>query len=851
MATVGGKAAALHRLSAAGFDVPPWFTITGDAVDGLEEALAAIGGPGTLFAVRSSAVEEDSAGQSFAGQFESYLAVPAERVAERIVDVRRSALTDRVRAYRREQGLTGEPTPPAVLVQRMVNPDAAGVAFSADPVTGRRSVAVVSAVPGLGTTLVGGDIDGDTFRIDREGRIIERTIVTKPLAHRPDATADDGLRSETLDNAAATQPAITDEQALAIAALVRAVARRCDGPQDIEWAIQGDRLWLLQARPITTLEHLPDPDGRRTIWDNANIVESYPGITLPLTYSFARHAYEQVYRQFCKLMGVPRRTIDANAGVFRQMIGLIRGRVYYNLLNWYRLLAMLPGFKANRSFMEQMMGVGESLPDALLDESPSPTRMARWADRLALGRTALGMAWRHVRLERDIKRFHQRLDAALAGGDTLSELRLDALAEEYRRLERDLLSRWDAPLINDFFAMIYFGLLGKLTQRYTGETGLHNALLCGAGGMISAEPAHRIRDMAEAIVDEPALIDTLRQADPDDAEAAIAAHPNLHDRYRAYLNRFGERCMEELKLESPTLIDNPAPLLRSIGHAADRLRNQSGERASPPRPDPQVEAEGRLREALRARPVKRGLYRWVLKHARARVTDRENLRFERTRVFGRVRRLFVEMGRRLVAEGQLGDHRDVFYFEVDEALGFIEGASTCDNLRDLVAARKAAYQRHRASPAPPDRFETFGAVNLGDQPPPREVVTSSRQQGTDAGGDEMLLQGTGCCAGQVRGRARVIVAPVGAEIHEGEILVAERTDPGWIMLFPAAAGILVQRGSILSHSAIVARELGVPAIVAVAGLIDSVRTGDGIEMDGRSGLITVTRTQDEADAHAQ
>ncbi len=851
VATIGGKALSLYRLREAGFDVPACFVVT-DAASGPEElrrALERIGSPDDLFAVRSSAVEEDSAGQSFAGQFESYLAVPAERVAERIADVRASGFTERVRAYRREQGLAGEPTPPAVLVQRLVRPDASGVAFSADPVTGRRGVAVVSAVPGLGTALVGGEADADAFHIEAEGRIIERRIARKTFAHRADPEAADGLRVENLDAASANQPAITDEQAVAVAALARDVARHLGGPQDIEWAFEGDRLWLLQSRPITTLRQTPDPDGRRIVWDNSNIIESYPGITLPLTYTFARHAYEQVYREFCQLMGVSRRRIDDQAEVFRHMIGLIRGRVYYNLLNWYRLLALLPGFKANRSFMEQMMGVREPLPDEVLEANAPPGRLERWGDRLALGRTVAGMVWRHATLERDIRRFYARLDRALVGGDRLARMRIDELATEYRRLERELLTRWDAPLVNDFFAMIHFGLLGKLTERYTGQAGLHNALLANAGGMISAEPAQRIAAMAELAADDERLVDRLRHAEAREAEDALAAHPPLQQLYREYLARFGERCLEELKLESATLVDDPTPLLRSIGHTAGRLRSRAPAAANEAEASPTAASEQAVDKALRGKPIRRRLFRWVLRQARARVTARENLRFERTRVFGRVRRIFVEIGRRLVAEGRLDDHRDVFQLETEEVLGFIEGSATSDDLQPLVAARRAAYERFHRDPPPPERFETRGAVGLYETVEPTQPVGEEPPSNSSA--DGATLQGTGCCAGRVTGRARVITDPVGAEVREGEILVAERTDPGWIMLFPAAAGVLVQRGSMLSHSAIVARELGIPAIVSIPDLMRRVRTGDRLEMDGSSGRVTVVEPTDKADADAQ
>jgi pyruvate,water dikinase len=218
----------------------------------------------------------------------------------------------------------------------------------------------------------------------------------------------------------------------------------------------------------------------------------------------------------------------------------------------------------------------------------------------------------------------------------------------------------------------------------------------------------------------------------------------------------------------------------------------------------------------------------VLRQARTRIRDRENLRFERTRLFGRVRRIFLEFGRRFSSLGVLDSPRDIFHLEVEEILGFVEGTGTSTNLKGLAALRKFEYEGHRRSEPPPDRFETRGAVSL-------VIIPCFGAAGSPPTGETRT--GLGCCAGFVRGRVRVIADPRSATLQEGEILVAERTDPGWVMLFPAAAGLLVERGSLLSHSAIVAREMGIPAVVAVAGLTHWLKDGDRVELDGASGVV--------------
>jgi rifampicin phosphotransferase len=849
---LGGKAAALATLHRSGISIPAWFVLTPDAFDAspaqrenptaadftlnaelrreLSEALVRLCPNGEPVAVRSSAADEDGSQHSFAGQFESFLFVPPAQVPETVGAVWRSAFGERLLAYRRTHGLPSAGRPPAVLIQRMVNASRSGVAFSADPVTGRRGVAVVAASYGLGTALVSGEEAADSYRVDRDGRILERAIAEKRSAHRLAPGCDGGLRRVEVPPQDVHRPALTDEGVCAIAALARRVSHLFGAPQDIEWAIEDGDLFLLQARPITALAEMVDPDGAPCLWDNSNIIESYAGVTSALTFSFARRAYEEVYRQFCRLMRVPASRIAAHNATFRCMLGMIRGRVYYNLLSWYRVLALLPGFTLNREFMEQMMGVRERLPVSLLSvERRVPVR-ERVQDGVHLLATLAGLVLNFCRLPRRIADFRRRLDAALAPTHPpLEEMRLDELAAYYRRLEQQLLNRWDAPLVNDFFAMIFFGILRRLTDRWCGDRGtLHNDLLCGEEGMISAEPARRMWELAEIAAASPGLTATLCDGSLDTVLDEMGRAPAFAARYREYLERFGDRCLEELKLESLTLHDDPLPLLRAVGHLARRIASPDRETPSHRVIGRRADGECRACAVLAGRPARRVVFHWVLRQARTRIRDRENLRFERTRLFGRVRRIFLEFGGRFSSLGTLDSPRDIFHLEVEEILGFVEGTGTSTNLRSLAALRKSEYEGHRRSEPPPDRFETRGAASL-------VVIPCSGAAVPPPTGESRT--GLGCGVGSVRGRVRVIADPRNATPQEGEILVAERTDPGWVMLFPAAAGLLVERGSLLSHSAIVAREMGIPAIVSIPGVTRWLKDGDLVEIDGASGVV--------------
>jgi pyruvate,water dikinase len=654
----------------------------------------------------------------------------------------------------------------------------------------------------------------------------------------------------------AVQPALSDEQVSAVAELARRCARHFGRPQDIEWAIEGGQLYLLQSRPITSLAGMPDPDGVLNIWDNSNIAESYGGITTPLTYTFARRAYEEVYRQFCRLMKVPSTRIADSANVFYGMIGLVRGRVYYNLLNWYRVLAMLPGFTVNRRFMEQMMGVKEPLPDELVAGLQKASATDKLKDSFHLGVTMAGLVLNHLTLESRIRKFDSRLSQALRPPDPpLEQARPDELAAYYLQLERQLLTQWDAPLVNDFFAMIFYGALRKLAGGWCGDSEgtLQNNLLCGEGGIISAEPARRVRELAELASGHPDLAAKLAGAPAAELAGEMEQAPGLLEAYRGYLDRFGDRCLDELKLESPTLHEDPTLLLRSIGQLAMRIVEERAhppptddaesntpsvslvpltEKASAPGIDQRLrrEAEARMNAALRGRWLRQAVFRWVLKHTRNRVRDRENLRFERTRLFGRVRRIFIALGDELHARNLLDSPKDIFYLELAEILGFCDGTATTVDLKGLVTLRRAEFAGYAHMEPPVDRFETRGAVGHGNSY--QRTFSTKTEPGF---ADEWV--GIGCCPGVARGLVRVVIDPRQAMLKPGEILVAERTDPGWIMLFASAAGLLVERGSLLSHSAIVSREMGLPTIVAIPGITKRLADGDEVEMNGGTGVV--------------
>jgi len=839
---IGGKGVGLARLeclvsSKTDWRVPPWFAITTDAfrtvmTDKLvgkspsecASIIRSISIPGALreevereferletnsVAVRSSAVSEDGAHASFAGQLESRLFVTRDLLWEAIREVWISGFSDRALEYARRH--RAEPDAVAVIVQCMIDAEIAGVSFAIDPVNGNRKAVTISSVYGLGEGLVSGELDADTYT--EVSGIIEARIVEKVYAIR--AAPNGGTRTENVRTELRNTSSLSDAQVISISSATRAISRTIGSPQDIEWAIDATgQCYLLQARPITGLEHLPDMTQTRTVFDNSNITESFPGITLPLTFSFVRDVYSEVYRQFVRVMGVHERDIANQPETFR-MLGYFKGRIYYNLLSWHGVVAMLPFYNVNAGFMEQMMGVKERLA------TPAPPK-SRARSLARMPRLIFDLLRRYRGIARDLERFHTQLDAMLAPYES-RDMTADSsheLAGHYRALEHGLLRNWTTPIVNDFFVMIFYGLLKALTKKWiSSEPGLENDLLSGEGGLISAEPGKRMAGLAEAIRRVDGLADELDTLAPSEIVARLHQEETVLPLLTMYLQRFGNRWMEELKLETITPSEEPALLGEII---QGTLREQPRSNKS----DIRVTAEAKMRAALKRSFFRRRLYRYVLRVARERVKGRENLRFERTRAFAVVRNIFLSIGLEFAREGILDEARDIFFLTKEEVFSFIEGTAVTIDLRSLVNSRKSAFALYALEHVP-DRFETYGIASFGNE---FKSMTT-----TEPAGD--ILAGLGCSAGSVRGIARLVRNPKSPGDLRGTIMIAERTDPGWAPLFSLVRGIAVERGSLLSHSAIVARELGIPCVVGIPGLMNLLHDGEPIEIDGRAGTV--------------
>jgi rifampicin phosphotransferase len=918
----GGKAANLHRLEALGHDVPAWFCIPAGAFDGVLEGHARAGWPpsapseaelerhwraadapaalcgmireGLLrlsledahLAVRSSGLDEDSAEHSFAGQFESLLFQRGEaQLLEAVRACWISAFSARNLAYRKSAGMGSTLPQMGVIIQRMIHSESAGVAFSRNPfrITDRDCL-VVESVWGQGEGLVGGELDADRFVVHRETLKAEAVLARKERARVHDPAG--GTRTVEVEQGRADRPSLDRRQVQEVARLALRLEEQLGRPQDVEWAYADGRLHVLQARPITTLP--PDAlfdagvnGDDPVIWDNSNIIESFSGVTTPLTFSHASRCYRRVYAQVCRVSGVPGRVVRENDALFRNMLGLVRGRVYYNLVHWYRVLGLFPLLGRSRGFMDTMMGVRQSLEPELaarfeaLGAPPRYGLFRRAAVLATLLRRLAGAGRSNAAFLGRIERVCAPLEA-----EDLRRHSLPGLFRIYRRLEDDVLAHWTAPIVNDTRCMLAFGTLKALTERWLGgvaddgeepgaastaASSLGNDLLCGEGDLKSTEPARALMEIARHIERcDPAVKERFLDAAPEalqewldrsldgepggnparnpegepnrEASREPDGEPELARLFRDYIRSYGFRCVDEQKLEEPDLHQQPWLAVASVqGYlrhgipSAEALR--ANERAI------RKDAERRARDLLRG--PRRWLYFAVLGRARRAIAERERLRFERTRTFGLTRRLFRAIGSHLVSIGLLDDEADVFYLTVDELFQFHEGRGTLLDLRALAALRLREFDRYRTSPAPPDRFLTRGTAGSAFRHP--ALLLERDLLPAETGGDDPdVLRGTPCCPGVVEGTVRVARTFVDAAGLSGEILVTERTDPGWVPVFPACAGLVIERGSLLSHSAVVAREMGIPTIVGVGGRpLERLRTGQRVRMDAGRGEVRI------------
>ncbi len=872
-ALVGGKGANLARLSNAGLPVPEGFCVTTiayeeliddpvvrDAVDELssldptdtvaianagrilrarieeldvpaeirgaiEDALEAMAtDPGETYAVRSSATAEDLPDASFAGQQETFLNVPGDAIVDRVRDCMASLFTDRAITYRARNEIPHGDVALAVVVQRMVTPDVAGITFTADPQTGNRHVASVEAAIGLGEALVSGEATADDVRIDkRTGEILEYTVGDQQVAVRPRSKG--GV--ETGDLGGRDDPLLSDERVQALVDIGTEIEELFDTPQDIEWCLKDGEFYVVQARPITSLFPVPSPepdDDRLHVYYSFGHAQVFSEAMPPLVRDLWRTYITETMAE----LGVEFETpLMVEAG----------GRLYFDMT-----MTLDVGFLRRRmpDTMEMMSeDVGAAIDDLLTRRSDEFQSERTLRQTLAVLPRVVGAMWTSTRkgfpmMSANVVEFVESFigepnppEAEEAKWTTWGRTVAAQMREPNTPAER-------ACEVFDFSdELLQLPTLGTLYAAIVAEACLKRLFpnapeaVNDVGRGLPDDLVTRINlglgDLADVARDHPAVADALRQdsslREIESCEGGDAFLAALDE----YLDEFGHRATGEIDASRPRWRDDPSGLLATV-----RANLEHGEKGDHRKRLQRLEREANAAaEALERRadhgvfgPIRKRLVRRLIRTYRSYIQTREYPKQGFGYLFTAWHEILRDAGELLADDGVLADSDDVWFLRSDELVAALEGNSIDVD----IAARRAEFERYTDLSAPPvltSEGEVPGVRSARDDLP------------------EGVLVGTGVSGGVVEGRARIVRDPAKETIEEGEILIAPSLDPGWTPSFLNAAGVVVEVGTRTSHGAIVAREYGLPAVVSVPEATRQIETGQRVRVDGTNGTIEI------------
>ncbi len=810
---VGGKASGLHRLMELGIAVPRGFVITADATSSFgEDAIptdvwtAMVDswrglGVETVI-VRSSAIGEDSRDASFAGQLDSIPDVSNEReLRDAILRCWRSRSSDRVRAYERSRGhaLRGM----AIIIQQQIRGSVSGVLFTQDPAGGNG--ALIEYCAGAGEDLVAGRVNPGRIVVDRPGTV-------RHLATIPSAT-------------------LSDSAACGIAARGQQIAEAFGTPQDIEWTIdESGCAWFVQARPIT-VETRVAVGGRRILWSNANVNENFPDPISPLLYSVASAGYYHYFLNLGRAFGLSRRRLAAIDEPLRQIIGVHGARMYYNLTSIHTVLRAAPFGDALAASFNQFVGADELAPD----EGRHPGwREWRAAQAVELARIAMSVSWQYAFLTRRVATFERIVDEYARETDplTLPRLTRAQLLHRLRGFMTIRRHRWKNASLADAGSMVcYAALKAYLRRALPGEDqeALHNTLLKALPGLVSSLPAIELWKLSRAIRADRDLTSLFATGTSDAVLAELrrnAAFSAFQRALDAYLETWGFRCSSELMLTVPSFQEDASALVPILRSYAERDGESPEELLARQRSQRIGETNRVLRlVGWRRAPVLRVLLRWT----KTSIKLRERARLKQALLYSRLRRVALAIGDDLCAEGRLDRRDDVFMLTIDELDALLSGSTMFPDVVNLVEMRRRAHARLGAM-RPPDTFTLAEGAYLD----------GGETRATPDNGGVPALTGTSACGGRITARARVLADVTEAHrLRAGDILVTRQTDPGWGPVFPLIAGLVMERGGMLSHGAIIAREFGIPSIVGVADATQLIPSGAVICLDGDRGSVRV------------
>ena len=891
----GGKGASLARMTAAGLPVPPGFILTTEAyrrfldTNGLQAATDAIlathteaipeswdqiaaaiqagfdratvpddvveaaleayatltdaaadetpGSLGLPVAVRSSATAEDLPGASFAGQHETFLNVQqSTQLLDAIRACWASLWTARALAYRHRLGIDHRTVAMAVVVQRLVAGDVAGMTFTANPTTGARDELLVNASYGLGEAIVSGQVTPDTYTVDRATlAVTARQVGTKALAI--EAAGGGGTTSRDVPTAQRDAPALTDAEVRDLAALALEVERLCDGvPQDIEWALLDGKFWLLQARPIAGLPASPLRDVRweppipGSKWIRRQVVEHMPEPLSPL--------FEELYLQ----EGLER-SMDTVMHTLRLAQGIDRltGKPVAELMNAFvhrPFFATVNGYAYQRAdirltgqaMLALVAATGRAIPTLFREAIPN------WRDRELPRYLATVESWKACD------------PAAESAARLLQGVRELAWADA---------RYWFAAALVIGTAKVTDGLLDGLLAAIAPGRNLSSGRFLQALSPRGLEADRELERIAAQIRSSNALRAVIATTAPEQLRAALGTSDEgriVLQQLDTYFARFGH-LIYSLDFAVPTQIDDPLPVLVTLRALVQR-----------PGRDPQARFEelARERDAMtRATdrafdPVRRRVFRTALRWARRYGPFREEALFYVGAGWPTLRRLALALGQRLAAAGILEHANDLFYLtssEIEAASATrLEGQDGTRDRADTSAVQGAgqvamtdqtdfarlarqrrelreARKRLTPPPAVPPAYQfKLGPLDLSS----RESVRRNRA-------DDTVLRGFAVSPGHATAPASVIRSPAEfGSMQPGTVLVCPTTTPAWTPLFSQARALVTDIGGVLAHGSIVAREYGIPAVMGTGIATTRIESGQQITVDGDAGTVSLS-----------
>ncbi|MFI7489902.1 rifamycin-inactivating phosphotransferase [Micromonospora echinaurantiaca] len=771
--------------------------IPDDLAAAITRALAPLGEQ-AAYAVRSSATAEDLPTASFAGQQDTYLNVvgPAAVLAH-VSRCWASLFTERAVTYRRRNGIDHRAVQMAVVVQRMVFPQAAGILFTADPVTGNRTVASVEASFGLGEALVSGLVSPDVYQV-RDGAVIAKTIAAKRRAVH--AVPAGGTREQSIDPERQEQPALTDAQVVRLAQLGRRIEAQFGRPQDIEWCLVDDGFQIVQSRPITTLFPIPDVGDRENhVYLSVGHQQMMTDAMMPLGLSFWQ-------------MTTPAPIAEAGGRLFVDVTRRLASPASRaGLLELVEKADPLTG-DALRTVLERD-GFIRPLPDEgpaepLAGGAPAPIETDPAIVTELIGRSEASVA----ALRRDIR---------TKSGEAL----LDFIQADLQELRRILFD----PRSHQVFmsAMEATAWLNERLEAWLGEKNAADILTQSVPHNVTSEMGLALLDVADVIRPYPDVVAFLEQVEDDgflDELPRLAGGREARDAIEGWLDRYGMRCVGEIDITRPRWSERPATLVPLIlGNVRNAEPGASERRFEQGRQEARKK-EQELLTRLRALPDgerKAEETKRMIDRVRTFIGYREYPKYGMVSRYFVYKQALMEEAERLVRAGVLRAREDVFYLTFAELHDVVRTRQVDD---ELIRRRKEAFRSYQAL-TPPRVLTSEG-----------EAITGAyRRDDLPAG----ALIGLAVSAGTVEGRARVILDLAEADLEPGDILVTAHTDPSWTPLFVAIAGLVTEVGGLMTHGAVIAREYGLPAVVGVVDATRLIADGQRIRVHGTDGYVEI------------